>query len=132
MELYLKVRLACSDGMSAASGGKSFRDLAREREEDAELFGAAGVSASGADQAAEAGRWFDHRPVACEDMSVPRKQRHTAKRVFERLRDEHGFTGGYTIIKDYIRERSGAAGRCSCRCPTRPAMPRPISAKRWW
>src|SRR3546814_18466244 len=26
-------------------------------------------------------------------------------RVFDRLRTEHGFTGGYTIIKDYIRER---------------------------
>ena len=39
------------------------------------------------------------------DRSVPRKQRHTAKRVFDRLRTEHGFTGGYTIIKDYIRER---------------------------
>jgi len=25
---------------------------------------------------------------------VHRKQRHTAKRVFERLRDEQGFTGG--------------------------------------
>jgi hypothetical protein len=34
-----------------------------------------------------------------------RKQRHTAKRVFERLRDEHGFTGGYTIVKDYMRQR---------------------------
>ncbi|MCP1168240.1 IS21 family transposase, partial [Limimaricola sp. ASW11-118] len=34
-----------------------------------------------------------------------RKQRHTAKRVFERLRDEHGFRGGYTIVKDYMRER---------------------------
>src|SRR3546814_2358486 len=30
---------------------------------------------------------------------------HTAKRVFDRLRDERGFTGGYTIIKDYMRER---------------------------
>jgi transposase len=39
-----------------------------------------------------------------EDLSRNRKQRHTAKRVLERLRDEHGFTGGYTIIKDYIRE----------------------------
>ena len=27
------------------------------------------------------------------DRQVPRKQRHTAKRVFERLRDEHGFDG---------------------------------------
>ena len=34
------------------------------------------------------------------DRSMPRKQRHTAKRVFDRLRDECGFTGGYTIIKD--------------------------------
>ena len=33
------------------------------------------------------------------------KQRHTAKRIFDRLRDEHGFTGGYTIVKDYVRER---------------------------
>ncbi len=39
-----------------------------------------------------------------EDRSGPRKQRHTAKRIFERLRDEHGFEGGYTIVKDYIRE----------------------------
>jgi transposase len=39
-----------------------------------------------------------------EDLSRNRKQRHTAKRVFERLRDEHGFTGGYTIVKDYMRE----------------------------
>ena len=36
------------------------------------------------------------------DKLVPRKQRHTSKRVFERLRDEHGFTGGITIVKDYI------------------------------
>jgi transposase len=40
------------------------------------------------------------------DRGVYRKQRHTAKRVFDRLRDEHGFAGGYTIVKDYIRERA--------------------------
>ncbi len=38
------------------------------------------------------------------DQQVHRKQRHTAKRIFERLRDEHGFAGGYTIVKDYVRE----------------------------
>ena len=31
------------------------------------------------------------------DPDVPRKQRHTVHRIFERLRDEHGFAGGYTI-----------------------------------
>ena len=39
-----------------------------------------------------------------EDLSRNRKQRHTAKRVFGRLRDEHGFKGGYTTVKNYVRE----------------------------
>ena len=39
------------------------------------------------------------------DRDVHRKQHYTAKRVFDRLREAHGFTGGYTIIKGYIRER---------------------------
>ena len=38
-----------------------------------------------------------------EDKTRPRKQRHTAKKIFERLRDECGFDGGYTIVKDYVR-----------------------------
>jgi transposase len=44
-----------------------------------------------------------------DDKSRPKKQQHTAKRIFERLRDEHGFTGGITIVKDYVagwRQRS--------------------------
>ena len=36
------------------------------------------------------------------DKCVPKKQKHTSKRVFERLRDEYGYTGGITIVKDYI------------------------------
>ncbi len=39
-----------------------------------------------------------------EDLRLPRKQRHTAKRIFERLRDEYGFDGVSTIVKDYVRE----------------------------
>ena len=40
-----------------------------------------------------------------DDRTSHRKQRHTAKRIFDRLRDEYGFTGGYTIVKDYVREQ---------------------------
>ena len=40
-----------------------------------------------------------------DDRERPRKQRHTAQRVFDRLSDEYGFTGGYTIVKDYVREK---------------------------
>lgn len=37
-----------------------------------------------------------------EDKARPAKQRHTSKRIFERLRDEHGYGGGLTIVKDYV------------------------------
>ena len=41
-----------------------------------------------------------------EDRTRPPKQRHTARRVWERLKEEHHFTGGYTIVKDYLRSSS--------------------------
>jgi transposase len=34
---------------------------------------------------------------------VHRKQRHTTKRIRERLRDEHGYDGGWTLVKDAVR-----------------------------
>ena len=51
------------------------------------------------------------------DKLVPKKQRHTSKRIFERLRDEHRFTGGITIVKDYIfaskqRQRETCSPHC--------------------
>lgn len=44
------------------------------------------------------------------DHSAPSKQRHTAKWIFARLRNEHGFVGGYRVVKDYVRIGS-ARGR---------------------
>lgn len=41
--------------------------------------------------------------ILATDMTAPPKQRHTAHRIFERLKAEHGFTGGYTVVKDYVR-----------------------------
>ena len=40
--------------------------------------------------------------ILAADKEGPKKQRHTSKRIFERLRDEHGFTGKVTIVKDYV------------------------------
>jgi hypothetical protein len=39
------------------------------------------------------------------DRDAPVKQRHTARRIFERLRDEHGYLGGITQVRDYVAER---------------------------
>jgi len=41
--------------------------------------------------------------ILTDDKQRPVKQWHTAKRIFERLKEEHQFTGGYTIVKDYVR-----------------------------
>src|SRR6516225_4264674 len=38
-----------------------------------------------------------------DDQNQPKKQRHTAKRIFDRLREERGYGGGYTVVKDYVR-----------------------------
>ena len=32
--------------------------------------------------------------ILADTKSRPKKQQHTPKRIFERLRDEHGFSGG--------------------------------------
>ena len=38
-----------------------------------------------------------------QDGALPKKQRHTAKRIFQRLQGE-GYTGGYTMVKDVLRK----------------------------
>jgi transposase len=42
------------------------------------------------------------------DEHVPAKQRHTAQRIFERLRDERGYDGCYSTVRDYLRPRRQA------------------------
>jgi transposase len=42
--------------------------------------------------------------ILADDQSQPKKQRHTAQRIFDRLKAEHAFGGGYTIVKDYVRQ----------------------------
>jgi len=38
------------------------------------------------------------------DKDAPPKQRHTARRVFERLRDEYGYTGGITQVREAVAQ----------------------------
>lgn len=39
-----------------------------------------------------------------EDARRPRKQRHTAKRVFDRLQEEHGYTGTYSPVQRFVKK----------------------------
>ena len=44
------------------------------------------------------------------DPSTPRKQRHTARRVFERLRDEHGYAGSEVTVRRYVASHRRVGG----------------------
>ncbi len=43
------------------------------------------------------------RQIIDEDRHAPPKQRHTARRIYERLRDEQGYTGCPSIVRDAVR-----------------------------
>lgn len=51
-------------------------------------------------------------------LDAPRKQRHTAKRVFDRLLDEHGATDlSYGIVRHYVAQRRDEIRREAGRGP---------------
>lgn len=42
------------------------------------------------------------------DAQVPRRYRTSVMRILNTLREEHGFTGGYTVVQEYVRRARGA------------------------
>jgi transposase len=53
--------------------------------------------------------------ILVADKAVPRKQRHTAQRIFERLVEE-GYKGGYTQVREKVAQLRRTSGEvCSCR-----------------
>jgi transposase len=42
-----------------------------------------------------------------QDEQSPRKQRHTARRIYQRLVAEHGFQGGESTVRAYVRSVRG-------------------------
>jgi hypothetical protein len=44
------------------------------------------------------------------DREAPRKQRHTARRVFQRLQREHGYVGAESSVRHYVSERRRELG----------------------
>ena len=41
--------------------------------------------------------------ILADDRHAPPKQHHTARRIYERLRDEHGYQGCASIVRDAVR-----------------------------
>src|SRR5665213_2700527 len=47
--------------------------------------------------------WETLKKILEDDKHIHKKQHHTAKRIFERLCAEDGYTGGYTQVKKAVR-----------------------------
>lgn len=58
-------------------------------------------------QISEEVRGFIHR-ILETDKAAPRKQRHTARRIWQRLRDELGSTVAESTVRNYVREAKRA------------------------
>ncbi len=107
MELYARVRRACHvEGVSVREAARRFgvhRDTVRKMLKYAVPPGYRRAEPPRRPKLDPFTGIIDQMLDA--DTSVPKKQRHTSKRIFERLQTEHGFTGGQTIVKDYVHER---------------------------
>jgi transposase len=105
VELYARVRRAVLvDGMSRRAAAREFGLARKTVRKMLEYSLPPGYQRQKPVRRPKLGPWQGVIDAILEDdKQRPRKQRHTAKRIFERLRAEHGYTGGYTIVKDYVR-----------------------------
>ena len=69
--------------------------------------------------------------ILVDDRQAPKKQRHTAWRIFQRLRDEHGNSAASTrSSRTPCGRGSSRTKRSFCRCRIPRAKPRSTLAKR--
>ena len=107
VELYLRVRLACHrDGLSQREAARRF---GIDRKTVAKILKHSVPPGYQRGQAPKRPKLDPYTGIIDQiledDKSESKKQRHTCKRIFEWLRDEHGYSGGITIVTDYVRAR---------------------------
>lgn len=106
VEIYTRVRLACHhDGMSQREASRQFGVSRKVIKKMLEHSVPPGYQRTAPIRRPKLDGFTDIIDQILEDdKAIPKKQRHTAARIFARLRDEHGFTGGRTTVGDYVRE----------------------------
>ena len=105
VEIYQRVRRACHvDGMSVREAVRQFGLHHRTIMKMLEFFIPPGYQRSHPIRRPRLeGFTGIIDAILLNDKTQPKKQHNTAKRIFERLREEYGFGGDYTIVKDYVR-----------------------------
>ena len=104
MELYQKVRRAVLVDKMSRRGAARYFGIDRKTVDKMLVFSAPPPHG-------RQGRTFSRKlegltdfidQILADDRAVHAKQQHTVVRIYERLRDERGFTGGETIVREYV------------------------------
>ena len=106
MEVYARIRRAVQvDGMSIREAAREFGLSRKTIRKMLQFSLPPGYQRKKPVARPKLGPWLGIiDQILADDQSQPKKQRHTAKRIFDRLKAEHAFGGGYTIVKDYVRQ----------------------------
>ena len=106
MEVYARIRRAVQvDGMSIRQAAREFGLSRKSIRKMLQFSLPPGYERKKPVARPKLGPWLGIiDQILVEDQSQPKKQRHTAKRIWDRLKAEHTFGGGYTIVKDYVRQ----------------------------
>lgn len=102
---YLQIRLLHRDGHSerqiAQELGHSRKTVRKALEDGLPR----GYTRTAPPASPKLGRFFPFiDQILQEDLAEPLKQRHTALRIFERLREEQGYRGGYDQVRRYVQK----------------------------
>ena len=107
VDIYNRVRRAClKDGMSAREAARYFN---KDRKTIAKMLEHAlppGYRRVELPKRPTLDAYVDIiDEILRTDKALIKKERHTAKCIFERLRDEHGYAGSLTTVTYYVREQ---------------------------
>ena len=103
VEDYGRIRIAHRDGMSIRQIARRFghsRRKVREVLQESEPRPYTLQQDRPAPRLGPYKGWIEQ--ILAEDQQAPRKQRHTAAKLYRRLRDEQGYTGGYDQVRRYV------------------------------
>ena len=111
VEDYCKIRIAHRDGMSIRQIARRFHHSRRKVRQVLEESEPRPYTLPPERPAPQLGPYkVVLEQILEEDRQAPRKQRHTAAKLYRRLRDEHGYQGGYDQVRRYVG-RLGRAQR---------------------
>jgi transposase len=103
VDKYARIRQAHRDGMSIRAIARTFHHSRRKVREVLTNPEPKPYTRLGEPPACKLGDFYQIiQQILADDEQAPPKQRHTCQRIFERLRDEHGYRGGYDAVRRYV------------------------------